>query len=357
MKQNGAIENDALADVDAGEIDNSGDEGHQEAREPLPRDIALAEIARENERLLGIEREEEEQEGDSGKEADSGEQQSAGGQDPLSDLGFYKNAKGELVTKIKVNGEEREVPAGQVKQYLQKDLAGDLKLQQAFTKEQQLQQREQQLMERENQLRQTATQKRPSEQDATKLRDTIRAAFDKVYDGDVDSATETLLSVMLERGDATPTEEQIDRAVMNTLQKQEAAKQQQAWEQSVNEGNRQLAANHPEIYQDEYLFSLVNEATAKMLEKRDRGDPEYINLMPAQIIAKAAEDVREWLGHKRTPGTNAGSREQRKAGLKPVITGSSARPKAPAKQEVDLSPAAVIQRMAKARATAINRGA
>lgn len=378
MKKNDAI----VTDVSAEELGAAGQDTHEagidpklaETRPPLERDKALAEIARKHEEMIGIEREEELDPGvsdgdkggdDPGKNQDrAGAQgQPAGDTDPLAELGFYKNPKGELVTKIKVNGEEREVPASQFRQFIQKDLAGDLKLQQAFNKEQQLSQREQQLAERENQLRQTAAVKqKPSEEDAKTLREQIRAAFDKVYDGDVESATEALASVLLERGNATLTPEQlqplVEQTVLSTTQKQEHAKQLQAWEKSVDEGNRELAKNHPEIYKDENLFALVNSATSRMLDLREKGDPDYINLMPAQIIAKAADEVTQWLGLKRgneTAGND--TRESRKANLKPIVAASGATKKPAAPQQKDMSPTAVIDRMKSGRATSIYRGA
>ena len=363
MTNDAIVDNDVSADIDtAGEQEEAGQE-----RALLPRDLALAEIARANEKLIGIEREEdppatEEQGQQTAPAASSAAPVDAA--DPLQAMGYYRNNAGQIVTKIKVNGEEREVPAEQVRAFIQKDLAGDSKLQQASEKERQLAQREQQLNQREEQLRTTmTTQKKPSEQDATKLRDTIKSAFDKVYDGDLDSATETLMQVMMERGNTTlSTEEiqqQVEQTVLSTTKKQEQARQLQEWNASVDEGNRQLAKNHPEIYKDPNLFDLVNSTTARMLESRDKGDPQYIKLTPKEIIAKAADEVNQWLGNKRggKEVDTANTRENRKAGLKPVVRGMDSVIRKPPKQQVDMSPKAVIDRMANARASKINRGA
>ncbi|MDP2346812.1 MAG: hypothetical protein Q8N34_03705 [Gammaproteobacteria bacterium] len=283
----------------------------------------------------------------------------------LAALGFYRNDSGQIVTKIKVNGEEREMSAEQYKSHMQKDLAGDSKLQSASEIERQLAQRKQQLDQQEEKLRTTMTaQKKPSEEDAKKLRETIKSAFDKVYDGDLESATETLMQVMLERGNATTLtseeiQQQVEQTVLSTTKKQEQARELQAWNQSVDDGNRELAKNHPEIYKDPNLFDLVNSTTARMLESRDKGDPDYVKLTPKEIIAKAADEVNQWLGNKRGgKEVDAGNtRENRKANLKPVVRGMDSVTRKPPKQELDMSPTAVINRMAKSRATAINRGA
>lgn len=366
MKDDAIVNNDVSAEIDtAGEHEDAGHEDDAgKKREPLERDKALAEIARAHEKLLGIEREE----APAIEEQDEQDEQlpvaAKAEEDPLTALGYYRNDKGEIVTKIKVNGEEREILAEQVKSFIQKDLAGDSKLQQASDKERQLTQREQQLAQLEAKLRATMnTQKKPSPEDAKKLRDTIKSAFDKVYDGDLDSATETLMQVMMERGNTTLSPEesqlQVEQTVLSTIKKQEQARELQAWNESVDEGNRELAKNHPEIYKDPNLFDLVNSTTARMLESRDKGDPAYSKLTPKEIIAKAADEVNQWLGNKRGgKEVDAGNaRESRKAGLKPVVRGMDAVTRKPPKQEPDLSPSAVIKRMAMNRASAINRGA
>lgn len=371
MKDDAIVNNDVSAEIEvAGEQETGREESH-EAREPLPRDKALAEIAKQHEKLMGIEHQEESEEELHGEDreaqaASAEKKETAPADDEaLAALGYYKNAAGQLVTKIKVNGEEREISADQLRSFVQKDLAGDIKLQQASDKERQLSQREQQLTQQEEKLRNTMTaQKKPSEEDAKKLRETIKSAFDKVYDGDLDSATETLMQVMMERGNPTTltTEEiqqQVEQTVLSTTKKQEQARELQAWNQSVDDGNRELAKNHPEIYKDPNLFDLVNSTTARMLESRDKGDPDYIKLTPKEIIAKAADEVNQWLGNKRggKEVDTANNRESRKASLKPVVRGMDSVTRKPPKQELDMSPKAIIDRMAKSRASGINRGA
>lgn len=360
MKQDAIVENDVSADIDdAGEHDDAG--SVFENRAPLPRDLALAEIARANDELNGIVRDDDEALAKQAAAATSAAQD----EDPLAALGYYRNPQGQIVTKIKVNGEEREIPADELKSFIQKDLAGDKKLQQASDKERQLALRETQLQQLETKLRTTMSpQQQPSPEDAKKLRETIKSAFDKVYDGDLESATETLMQVMLERGNAaTLTPEaiayQVEQSVLNTTKKQEQARELQQWSESVDEGNRELAKNHPEIYKDPNLFDLVNSTTARMLESRQNGDPDYIKLTPKEIIAKAAQEVNQWLGNKRggKEVDTANTRENRKANLKPVVRGMDTVTRKPPKQELDLSPTAVIKRMAMNRASAINRGA
>lgn len=359
------MSNDAIVNNDvSAEIDTAGeqDPGAQAtAQAPLPRDLALKEIARAHEESIGLAHDDDDDDGDGDNKASAAHE---GAPDPLAELGFYKNPKGELVTKVKINGEEREIPASQFKSFVQKDLAGDLKLQQASERERQLQQKEQQLQQKEQQLRQTMTApKKPSEEDAKKTRESIKVALERVYDGDLEAATEQLMAVVMERGNATPTAEElmplIESTVMSTAQKQEQSRQLAAWNQSVDDGNRDLAKNHPEIYKDPKLFDLVNAETARMLEERENGNPEFIKLMPKDIIAKAADEVQSWLGIKRgkpdaTPGN---SRDTRKANLRPMVQGQDKVRRPTPKAEPDMSTNAVIERMRQSRATANNRGA
>jgi len=361
-KKNGAIVIDDVSadEITAGEIDESADEGYGDTREMLPRDKALAAIALEAERHNGIDRDQIED--IEPLEQSTPQLTRTGPADPLADLGFYRNAADTLVTKIKVNGEEREITAEQYKNYIQKELAGDLKLQQASERERGLTQREQQLAQAEQKLRQNMTQTvKPSEQDAAKTRQRIKAALENVYDGDLDGATESLMTVVMERGNATLTSAQlqplIEQTVADTAKRQETTRQQTEWTRSVDEGNRNLAVNHPEIYKDPTLFDLVNGETVRLLQRRNSGDPEIMKLNASEIIAKAADEVTQWLGQKRgTVKSYQDSRQTRKGTLRPVVTGKDRGAQIPATPQKDMSPNAVINRMAASRASSTNRG-
>lgn len=368
---NDPILNDGSADIDtAADAENNDQQQVAARRDPSDRDKRLAEIAREAEKANGIFREDpDDEDNDQGGDLD-GEQIDAGGQDdagqplsdqretapdPLKDLGYYQKDDGKLYTKMKINGEEREVPADQIKAYIQKDLAGDYKLQQAHERERRLQEQEQLLRQREAQIQQSLSQ-RPSPMDAEEARKQAKAVLDNVWSGNTEEAVDAMAQ-LLQRGNATVDPSQIIQAAearaLTAVEQREAQRQQEAWERSVAEGNSLLMEQHPEIYRDERLFALVNNETERMVQAQAQGDPEFTNLTPKDIITRAAQEVQGWMeGRKKPqqPRQPDGTREQRKANLKPIPKGMNATQKPKPKQEVDTSPAAVIARMRSGRA-------
>ncbi|MFA5632974.1 MAG: hypothetical protein WC997_15820 [Porticoccaceae bacterium] len=352
--------NDAIVNDDVSAEDTAaGQEQHIEAqREPSERDVRLAEIAKQHNEAIGIQLAEEEEENIDGDETDGvieqdlPEKQEAA-PSPLADLGYYQKEDGKLYTKMKINGEEREVAADQIKAYIQKDMAGDYKLQQAAERERRLQEQEQLLRQREAQIQQSLSQ-RPSPVDAEEAKKQAKAVLDKIWEGDNDAAAEALAEV-LQRGNATVDHGRILEAAearaLSAYEQREQAKQQQEWQRSVDEGNQFLKSQHPEIYSDQRLFDLVNGETARMVQAQQVGDPEFENLTPREIIAKAAQEVQGWMDGRAQPKpSGGGTREQRKANLKPIPQGlGSVRQPKPTK-EIDTSPAAVIGRMRASRA-------
>lgn len=377
MSQNDAINEQPLDDVSADAPQDAADQGpgQDAAREPTERERRLAEISRqhaEREGYLtpGDDAPSEADTDTAATEQDKTEQhtaeQDAGGQDsqdgaqaahdPLEELGYYRKSDGKLYTTMKINGEEREVAADQIKAYLQKDLAGDYKLQQAAERERRLQEVERQIRDREAQLQQSLSrQNRPPAKGAEEIRQQAEAVLQKVWDGDDKAAADALVEFMQSSTSAVDHDQlltQAEHRVMTALEKREAEKKQREWAQSVEEGNKWLASTRPEVYQDDELFDLVQSKTARMVESQQRGDPDLAALTPRQIIEKAANDVQDWLdGRKGTPrkGANDEGREQRKAALKPLPRGMAKQPTRQAKQEVDMSPAAVVERMRQSR--------
>lgn len=373
--QNDAIDEQQLNDVSADDQhQDAADETHQEPeakREPTEREKRLAEIARQHAEANGYapadddEADEDELPEAASTEQDTSTQDGAGddsqddepaARDPLEELGYYRKPDGKLYTTMKINGEEREVPAEQVKAYLQKDLAGDFKLQQAAERERQLQEIERQLRQRDEQLRQSLSrQNQPPAKGAEEIRQQAKAVLQKVWDGDDDAAADALAEFISSNSAAVDHDQlltQAEQRAMTALERREAEKQQREWQKSVEEGNRWLASQQPEIYRDQRLFNLVNAETERLVEAQQSGDPELANLTPRDIIERAAIDVRAWMdGRQGEPeGKQESGRAQRKAGLKPMPRGLAKQPTRQQKQEVDNSPAAVIARMRQARA-------
>lgn len=327
----------------------------QQAKAPdlRERDQRLAEIAREAEAAAGIKGSEYEEAVVDEDDAEQVSDQGAAAPDPLKDLGYYQKDDGKLYTKMKINGVEHEVAADQIKAYIQKDLAGDHKLQQAAERERRLQEQEQLLRQREAQIQQSLSQ-RPSAMDADEAKKQAKAVLEQLWGGDTEAATEALVG-MMQRGNATVDPNQIllaaEQRALTAIEQREIQKQQQSWHQSVDEGNRFLMEQHPEIYQDQRLFDLVNGETARMVEAQQAGDPELATLTPKDIIARAAQEVQGWMtGRTQPPQKQDGNREQRKAGLKPIPRGMNATRQPKPEQTVDTSPSAVISRMRASRA-------
>jgi len=331
-----------------------------EKRELTDRERMMNEIARQNAELEGREYPAETAEEttelsadtqatDDGLSADAPAKAAA---DPLDELGYYRKPDGQIYTKLKINGEEREVLASQVKAYSQKVIAGEQALRQAAEERTRLQAERADLdRERQERLRQSLSQ--PSPMDADDIKDKAKAFIQKIYDGEEGAENDLVAFMQSARTTVNPNDIiQAAKAEMKSeLERERQADFDRSWSQSVEDGNEALYNNHPEIYQDQTLFGMVNNRTAEMVQAKQQGDPEYINLAPADIIAKAATEVQDWLDSRTNKAKPSGnSRQQRKDGLKPMPNGLGTvnqKPKAPV---LDTSPLAAIARMKNSRA-------
>jgi len=359
----GAIEHIDVPVDDAGETTEQPEGKKPEPKRELSeRDKRLAEIAKEYAKSQGM----EEQEDPDGEEEPlplAAEQEEepkkpkddlSGLPDYLKDLGIYRNESGDYVTKMKVNGREIEVRADQIKTHLQKDLAGDVKLQEVAAERQRLE-RERALLEQERaeRLQQSMTQNRPPKLDAEDAKKRARALLERVYDGDLDAAAEEFATYL----QGSPVDEgkilaEAERRAMTAIERKEAERKQQAWQSSIEEGVQVLKTSHPEVMKDPRLFDLVDGETLRIMERQKQGDPEFASLTPKEIIVRAAKEVDGWRKGMTAPPKTDGTREQRKANLKPMPRGMNAVKTTPKEPEVDLSPAAVIARMRATRAAA-----
>lgn len=352
MTEDDAIQMDVSAEE---EIELSVDAESEQQKEPSEREKALKAIQDENLKREGrLEAEEpmpEEELPESSGEEVSEELQAA--PDPLDELGYYRKPDGKLYTKMKIRGEEREVRADQVKAYLQKDISAEEGLQQVAEERRRLQEeRERFAQEREARLKQSLSQ--PSMMDADEAKAKADALIKKIYEGD-ESAAEDLAALMNSKS-ATLNPDDIaaivESKVLSAQEKREAEKRQIEWNNSVSEGIRALEESRPEIFGDQELFSIVDSKTAQMVELQQQGDPDYINLTPAQIIEKAATDVQAWLDGRTTPKKEPATsqRQARKDGLKPIPNSNGRQFQKAPKPELDTSTEAILSRMKKSRA-------
>lgn len=330
-------------------------------RSPFDRADMINQIARQAEADRHIQRDEEPpapEQKVSTKDEPTDDERTA----PISvdSLGIYLNQKGQAVMMLKIEGREREMTVEQVKAVAQKNLAADQRLQQASESQRQLSDRENKLREREKaldareaKLKSSESQppKQPPAMDAAAAKKKAEAFLDKLYNGEDGEAVEMVADLFM-RPQATLSEEDLSEHIAAVLNKRETENFQKQWDESAKEGNRIFRDEYPELAGDPEAKAAVNGLTADMLRRRDAGDPDFSNLMPKDIIIRAAKAVQKMTKREvdDQDGEPITSREALKEQLKPIPSRSSAKPTVKAEPEVDLSPAAVIQRMRSSRA-------
>lgn len=271
--------------------------------------------------------------------------------DPLKELGYYRKDDGKLYTRMKVNGVEKEVAADQVAAYLQKDIAGDQKLQQAADRERQLQQREREIQAMEAKIRQQSSQ--PPEKGAEEIRQQAKSVLSSLWDGDDDAAADALMSFIRQNSSQVDTNEllqQAEQRTMTVLQRRDAEQQQREWDKSTKEGIEWLRENHVDMLEDEGKRDYVDHLTARMVDAKRNGDPTLASLTPRDIIERAAKEANKLWQAATPPEPESNAREERKKNLKPLPRGLAKQQNRKPPKEVDTSPAAVIERMRAARA-------
>jgi hypothetical protein len=361
------MKNDAIEDQKIEDVSAEADAGEESTTKPSPseRDSAMEHIAKQYREAQGYQEPDDEDdveadELDSDSAVDDTEQEEpeepTAQEDQLKELGYYRRSDGKLYTTMKVNGQEREVPADQVKAYLQKDLAGDSKLQAASDRERKLSEREQHLNELEQQLRKQSSHL-PSEKGDEEIRQQAKAVLSKVWDGDDDAAAEALSEFIRQNTGQVNTDEilsEAERRANYAVEQREAEKAAREWDKSTRDGINWLRDNHPTVLEDENLREFVDARTARMVDAQRNGDPEFADMTPRQIIEKAAGEANDWLQKqglgRESEDTRGSARDNRKKNLKPMPRGISKQPTQDKPQEPDNSPAAAISRMRQGRA-------
>lgn len=371
MNIDDTIDNDVSAEDEAGELTPKQlAEQEQEQKEPPNERLAalneISEQANANNRTHELSSDDDEldeddeplEADDESLLADEDEDESAiAPSDDLKELGYYRNTAGQLVTTMKINGQDREVLATDVKVHIQKDLAGEQKLQEASSRNQALDLRETDLSDRESRLQETLSPaKKASDMDPEEANAKAKDVLTKMWEGDEDAAVSALAEVIMDRGNASPDLEAVtqaaEKATLTTIEKSEQEKTQRAWNKSIDAGQKVFEAEYTEIYRDPVLFEAANAQTALMVEKRAAGDPEFVDLTPEQIIVRAAKMVKDKFG---TDGsglpTDAKSKQQREAAaerkgnLTKMPTKAKTARDTEEAEELDMSPAAVVGRM------------
>lgn len=257
---------------------------------------------------------------------------------------YYRNANGDWVTKIKVNGEEQEMSLEKVLAIAQKHESADRRLQEASQKQKALNEMAHELQLKEARLRQQRQQPLPSNNQDVKSDEAyakdVQEALERMYDGEISEAADRLNKIMSERGKSqqmiAPTiDEQylIDRAAEQAFQRTQQVSNQRMFESSIASGKKWMAETYPQFMKDPELYDMVNAKTATIMQ-------ENPNLSPDQIIKQAANRIAELTGNK------AVTRESEKTKLRTTIKQqSSLAYKVPEKKEPDNTPLGVINEM------------
>lgn len=250
-------------------------------------------------------------------------------------LKFEQGDDGKPYTTLKINGQMVKVPADRVAQQLQKELAGDVKLNEANR----LMQQAQQLLQQREMQRSTTTQ--PPAQGAD-WKQEAKQFLDQLYDGESTDVAAEKLADLLNKASA-PRQAPDPQSLMPQLTSAvESVFAQREYSKDLQEGLTLFSENYSHLAGDEYLADMVDRETLRI----ERENPA---LTPKQIIEAAAKKVDAWLqargGNAHQSRADADSRAERKRNLQPIPAAASQRYAPPKKPVVDSSPAAVLDRM------------
>lgn len=236
------------------------------------------------------------------------------------------------MVKVKVNGEEREIPRSKIEAAggiaaFQKNAAASELLNQASIKERQLRQQEAQLDARRHELQQMEqdlqSRARPvplPEQGAEDIKELARKYHVALLeDGDIDAANDILARLQAARN-ATPDMEELTRQATIRV-RQEMAREQNAdlikrFEQERGEAAGTFADKYPDLADDPELFEMTDRKTIEIQAR----NPSW---SPSQIIDAAAGTVRDWFNGKTTPSANSDKLDAKRQ--QTTVRGGSAR--------------------------------
>lgn len=245
------------------------------------------------------------------------------------------NQQAEPRVKVKVDGEELELPLSEVVKSYQKDAAASKRLTEATRL---LQIAEQRLAQNENTVNNQQQVDDPASADEKEARrGKIKDAFSKLYEGDEDGAVEAMLQIVGETG-AKATQQLDTSAIASQV------RQQLDFESAYSETKQ----DYPEIFSDTDKGIVLGTETYKRMTAK-----ESIGVPRAKAMQEAAEEVASLFGIKKgrstpSPRTARDTKLERKAALDipeaaNVVAGIK---QAPAEAH-DVS--ATIREMAKAR--------
>lgn len=263
---------------------------------------------------------------------------------------------GVMMMKLKVKGEEIEMPLDKVQGIAQKNLYADVRLRNAAETEKSIQARERQVAEREQKLQESLAHPPRKDVEVTTEDVTVDAKtfIDTLFDGSREEAIEKAAQFLAHKNTAPVDQDALMKRVsevasaqvLNEIRQRENVQRQQSFDTSLQRGLREVESRFPQLVQDDVLFDLVDRRT----ESISNANP---NMSPEEVMIQAAQEISDRLGiaQNRQPAARQDDRQTRKAELKPVPRAAvSARHTVRQEPVVDMSPEAVLERMRRDRA-------
>jgi len=251
------------------------------------------------------------------------------------------------VTKIKVNGEEVNVPFDSLKSSHQKDRASQEKFQAAAIKERELLYREQQLQEHIKQLNSQPSQQDVEQQEeVSDVDDIVEKYHEALFQDDAAEAAKLLRTLASSgRGDATQNiQEVVNQAIVSHEARKKAEQehiQRAAYQAELEDAVKSFNENYPDIAESEELRAIADRKTITLTQE----NPDWT---PSQIINAAAEYTREWAGISLE--SNGRFNRKQKIVRQPKSVRASANS---SKESVPMTPSEIVAEMRKARGQTI----
>lgn len=240
---------------------------------------------------------------------------------------------GEYYTRLKVNGQEQEVPFSKVQATMQKHVSADQRLQYASELLRRAEERDRVLRDNEAKLRSRPVQ--PSVADADEPDHVLKAraqkVINKLLDGETEQAADDLVKMLKARKVVAPAPD-LGELERRAAEKAMSAIEQREYQRDLQKGNQAFAESYPEIMSDPDLFALADQKTIEISREKPY-------LTPSQVLMEAGDVVmRKFVRREApTPAAVSSSRQERKTTLKPMPKPASARQVKPAPQPLPMS--------------------
>jgi hypothetical protein len=236
----------------------------------------------------------------------------------------------DMRVKVKVDGQELELPLSEVTKGYQKDAVASRRLAQAAEERKMLDARQRELEERENRLT-ASPSATPVDGDAD-VDAQIKAAMSALVDGDEDAATEALKAVIKGRGTTTPQvideEALVARAAQRIEEKRIVEENAKAWEEFTGTSPAFADETSKERQYGDYLFH------TKYGPLLEAGEISY-----REALTQAAEEVTAVFQPQIPETVPANPRQQKEDRKKSIdnlpVAGARATRTAPAVETTD----------------------